>query len=339
MSLPSWLSGAGFPLYEYLASAVLRSPESADSCEGDGIFCEGLPGYATEIVQRLARLTSPRGALVVVRDDDDGVAGRVTVEMRIAKRPCMLELPTARYPLGQPDRLNLKYFVEDLNRLLVAQSARWRVVVFLDGPRQVRMAMVDASQMAELSGVREVVEPAAPETLAATTRGVPRPLLRESTLDEILPSTRMLSVDSESVEDPSDYPKLLEELARRCPGGLGYDHASCTRQKKSRLLTVTRGKKKLSVELDDRGVIDPLFLEWVDSVLLGPRSRHRLVQIHSGDQCLQLAFATPAEKKALADASLLVVEIPERTFTEADRAELDGAFASLKVKLDALRKS
>jgi hypothetical protein len=164
---------------------------------------------------------------------------------------------------------------------------------------------------------------------------------REITLKEILPRKRVLTVDVESVDDPSDYAKLLEKLSRICPDGeLRYDHATCERRAKSRILTLTRGRRKLSVELDDRGVVDPRFLKWVDGVVLGPRSSHRLVMIHSDDQCFRPAFASAAERKALADASLLD-ELPDTVAAKHDeqaREELAAGFASLRDMFQDLRK-
>jgi hypothetical protein len=262
-----------FRLFEYLADAVcgLRQNE---------IFTEDPHTFGFELVQRLAAV-APQKLIVPVKAGWDDTNQHGYLVMKLAGRRCRLDFTDDRYAFGLPDREALARFLEDANRLLHERGIGYRVRVEAVDRREADM----------------VIEP--------TGTGAQGTLRALPTRDEILPPARVLVVDVESVDDPSDYVRLLAQLAERCPKGLAYDGASCVRDDRRRVLTVVRGRRKHTFELDARGSIDPRFLAAVVSLLADARSPYRLIELSSDDQCLNLAFVTRAEEKVLGSAFLL----------------------------------
>jgi hypothetical protein len=263
---------AGFPITGFLGQALCGWGD-------DAIFCEEPSSHAFALVQRLAAL-SPRGSLVAVTGDwdDDAQVSYVELDVRGARQ--RIDFGEPRYALGTSDGDAIARFVDDLNALLASCRFDHRVEVRV-APREARMLLVPTSG-------------GAPPALASPA--------------SILGDGRVVIADVESVDDPADYVALLAELARRCPDrGLAHDQASCVARGGGRLLTVRRGDRLLTFELDGRGTIDPRFLAAVDALLADAGSPRRLAHLTSDDQCLNLAVVTPAEREALV-ASFLITE-------------------------------
>jgi len=262
-----------FPLFWYLACAVRGVRQ-------DGIFVENSHAYGFELVERLAavapaKLIKPIGAYW----DKKRELGYL--KFKLAGSRCRLELTKDRYPLNLPDSQAFPRFLEDLNRIFHAHRVGFRV-------RAEAVRVVDAEM---------VLEPV-PGCATEPMRAIPD-------CEAILPMDRVLVVDVESVDDASDYVSLLAELAERCPKGLAYDSATCVQDGGRRVLSIVRGKRKATFELEGRGGIDLRFLTAIRSLLAHAKSPYRLVELRSEDQCLRIAFATKAQERALDHAFLL----------------------------------